>query len=336
MHLAGMKNVISGVIYYFCCRYLLLALKKDVSMVVTTRKVFFSLFLIICFLSAKPQKTIDIGILAGATAYWGDVENVDYSKSVTSLYGLICRYNFNTRLAVRGQLLTTQLKATGVFPGVLLAESTSHPSGSDQYLKKSDDSYNFSRSVQTLETIFEFNFLDYQSGILKKNRFTPFLSLGLGCLYSKAPGTGTLILMPQAIISTKPFPPPPGQFLHDPVQTNGRNTNASTILAPTIPIGFGIKYNLTKRIGTCVEMSIRKTFTDNIDNLKDPGRYQNPLPGTDNSNYPNPDQFVPNSRYNNDWFASVNVSLYWQIWTDKGVCKVMDDKNSYYGKKSGF
>ncbi len=331
MHLAGLKNINSGVIYYFCCRYLLLALKKDVLMVVTTRKVFFSLFLILCFLSARPQKAVDIGILAGATAYWGDVEHVDYSKSVSSLYGLICRYNFNTRLAVRGQLLTTQLMATGVFQGVSLAESTSHPSGLDQYVKKSDNSFSFNRSVQTLEAIFEFNFMDYQSGILKKNRFTPFLSLGLGCLYSKAPGTGTLILMPQS--STLFLP---GMNLYIPVQINGKNTNASTILAPTIPVGFGIKYNLTKRIGACVEMSIRKTFTDNIDNLKDPGRYQNPIPGTDNSNYPSPDQFVPNSMVNNDWFASVNVSLYWQIWTDKGVCKVMDDKNSYYGKKSGF
>ena len=335
MHLAGTKNIIYGVIYYFCCRYLLLALKKDVSMVVTTRKVFFSLILITSFLSARPQKAVDIGILAGATTYWGDVEHVDYGKSITSLYGLISRYNFNTRIAVRGQLLTTQLTATGVFPGVSLAESTSHPSGIDQYLKKSDDTYNFNRSVQTLEAIFEFNFMDYQSGILKKNRFTPFLSLGLGCLYSKAPGSGTLILMPQSIIPN-PNPLPPGLFLYDPVKINGRNTNASTILAPTIPVGFGIKYNLTKRIGACVEMSVRKTFTDNIDNLRDPGRYQNPLPGTDNSIYPNPDQFVPNTMYNNDWFASVNVSLYWQIWTDKGVCKVMDDKNSYYGKKSGF
>ncbi|MEI6276607.1 MAG: DUF6089 family protein [Prolixibacteraceae bacterium] len=295
-------------------------------------KIFFSMLLISCFLSAKPQKALDVGILAGAATYWGDIDQVDYGQAVTPLYGLIARYNFNPRIAVRGQLLTGKLQAAGIFPGANLAE---YIPDVQQYENSGKDSYNFSRSIQTLEAIFEFNFMAYQSGSLKKNRFTPFLSLGLGCLYSRAPSTGTLLLMPQ------PIPPdpnivPPGPILYDAVQVDGKNTNAAAILAPTIPVGFGIKYNLTKRLGVCAEICVRKTFTDNIDNLKDPGKYQFPASNVDNSMYPSPDQFVPSVLYNNDWFASVNVSLHWQIWTDKGICKVMDDKNSYYGKKSGF
>jgi hypothetical protein len=296
------------------------------------KKLLVIVFLLCSFLPAFPQKSADIGIRIGAAVYWGDLENVSYGKEITPLYGVLGRWNFNRRMSIRGQLVTGNLKSSGTFPGVNLAEPTSRITLNDingipyeLYLKKSDNSYNFSRSIQTFEAIFEFNFMDYKMGSIVKDRFTPFLSMGLGGFYSRSPRSGTLVLMPQA----DPTILLPYKTMYKPVLDGNLNkTNDGDALAPIIPMGFGIKYNLTKRLGMCVELCVRKTFTDNIDNLKDPKRFQNadPLIGT------YPAQFAPSVLVNNDWYASLHLSLHWQVWSDKGVCKV-NDKNT---KKSAF
>jgi hypothetical protein len=241
------------------------------------------------------------------------------------LYGVLGRWNFNKRMSVRGQLVTGNLKAEGTFPGAYLAEPSTRitvddPQGipMELFLKKSDDSFNFFRSIQTIEALFEFNFMDYQMGSLKKDRFTPFLSLGLGAFYSRSPRRGTLILEPQIFSTLVPY-----KNLYRPVlDANINKTNDADALAPIIPMGFGFKYNLTKRLGMCMELCIRKTFTDNIDNLKDPQRYQDMEPGL--ATYPL--THTPSVLVNNDWYASLHLSLHWQVWTDKGVCK-FNDKN---------
>jgi len=287
----------------------------------------------ICFLQAFPQKSADVGIRIGAAVYWGDLENVSYGKEITALYGVLGRWNFNRRMSIRGQLISGELKSSGTFPGVNLAEPSSRitlndPNGIpyELFMKKADNSFNFSRSIQTFEAIFEFNFMDYKMGSITKDRFTPFLSLGLGAFFSRAPRKGTLVLKSQI----DPTILVPYKDLYPPVlDANSNKTNDADALAPIIPIGFGIKYNLTKRLGMCCEFCIRKTFTDNIDNLKDPKRFQNADPLTSN---PYPSSFTPSVFVNNDWYASVNISLHWQVWADKGVCKV----NDKYVKKSAF
>jgi hypothetical protein len=299
------------------------------------KKLLITFLLFLCFLSARPQKTADLGIRIGAAVYWGDIENVDYKKEVTALYGVLGRWNFNKRLSVRGQLISGNLKSSGTFPDVNLAEPNTRITLDDAngipmelFPKKTDDSFNFFRSIQSFEALFEFNFLDYKMGSLKKDNFTPFLSLGLGAFYSRSPRRGTLVLEPQVTS----IPLVPYTNLYRPVldAKNNNKTNDADALAPIIPMGFGIKYNITRRLGACVEFCIRKTFTDNIDNLKDPRKYQNvdPIIGS-----PNPPSFTSNVLFNNDWYASLHLSLHWQVWTDKGVCKVMNDGKQ---KKSAF
>ncbi len=273
-----------------------------------------------------------MGIRIGAAVYWGDLQNVDYTKQVTPLYGVLGRWNFNKRMSVRGQLVTGNLKSEGTFPGVNLAEPSSRITLNDQdgipfelFLKKADDSFHFSRSIQTFEALFEFNFMDYKMGSLKKDRFTPFVSLGVGGFFSRAPRTGTIILVP-VLIPADVSLLVPYKNMYKPVLDNNLNkTNDADALAPIIPMGFGIKYNLTKRLGACVELCIRKTFTDRIDNLKDPKRYQDldRFSGPDN-----PPPFTSNFLIKNDWYASLHLSLHWQVWVDKGVCKVTET----YGK----
>lgn len=285
------------------------------------KKLLIALSLFHCFLSAYPQKSADIGIRLGGALYWGDIEHrTDLLKDVTTLYGIMGRYNFNKRISVRGQLINGSLKAAGTFDGVNLAEPSAHitqvggPNNfpNEFYLKKPDNSYNFIRSVQSFEGLMEFNFLNYEMGSTKKNNFTPYIGLGIGVFYSPPPRQGTLILVPQVEYSFLP-----SKTLYRPeLDANMNKTNDANALTPTIPMAFGIKYNLSKRIGASAEFCVRKTFTDNIDNLKDPVRYQNLDPV---SGHPD-DKFASGNFYNNDWFASLQVSVYWQLWTDKGIC----------------
>jgi hypothetical protein len=302
------------------------------------RKLLITLILFLCFLSARPQKSADLGIRIGGAIYWGDIEHVDYKKEITALYGVLGRWNFNKRMSVRGQLITGNLKSSGTFPGVNLAEYYPWLTFDDSqgipynlYAKKADDSYNFFRSIQTFEALFEFNFMDYKMGSLKKDKFTPFVSLGLGGFFSRSPRRGTIVLEPAFrpgdLTEMVPYKPLYRAVI-DP--KNNNNTADADALAPIIPMGFGFKYNLTKRLGACVELCVRKTFTDNIDNLKDPRKYQNLDPMIGQAN---PASFAPNVLFNNDWYASVHLSLHWQVWTEKGVCKVMNNGKQ---KKSAF
>ena len=303
------------------------------------KKLFVTLFLFLCFLSARPQRTADLGVRIGAAAYWGDIQNVDYTKSVTPLYGVLGRYNFNKRISVRGQLVTGNLQAYGTIPGLRLADPVSNPPNNDQgvYLQVLNNDYYFKRSIQTIEALFEFNFLDYQMGSLKKDRFTPFLSIGVGAFYSRSPRQGTIILDPNntpppvQVAFNSPVSLPIYNTAHAYVSQGGQISNKTDALAPIIPMGFGIKYNLTKRLGACVEFCVRKTFTDNIDNLIDPTRFQTSLgiPGRYQ------DQVASNKLINNDWYASLHLSLHWQVWSQKGNC-IVNDPNAKYGKKSAF
>ena len=302
------------------------------------KKLLLTFSVLLCFLSASSQRSADVGVRIGAAVYWGDLEKVSYLKEITPLYGILGRWNFNSRMAVRGQLISGQLKSSGTFPGVNLGEPNTRVTRDEangmpyeSFIKKSDDSYNFIRSVQTFEALFEFNFLEYKMGSTTKFRFTPFLSLGVGVFYSRAPRRGTLVLIPKVVQTNDPANPlfynqqsmVPYKTLYKPVLDGNMNkTNDLETLSPIIPVGFGFKYNLTKTLGMCAELCIRKTFTDKIDNLDDPQRFQNADPFADAY----PASFTPNVIINNDWYASLNISLHWQLWADRGICKVNEKK----------
>ncbi len=274
---------------------------------------------------AYAQQTSDIGVQVAAATYWGDIQKVDYTKSITPLVGLFGRWNFNKRLAFRGQLLTGSLQAQGFFSNTLINQPSYIPpvasAGPTYYQNDPTFAYSFSRSVQTVEGIFEFNFRNYKMGSMKKESFTPFVAIGLGALYSRAPLVKSFILDPQIQVLANPAAAPPVPFnLFVPyVDVNVKKTNGLDVITATIPVGAGLKFNLTKRFGGMVELMVRKTFSDNIDNLNDPKRFQNATisqttPSTYNSSLL--------GLNNNDWFGSVAFSLSYQIGTNVGDCSV--------------
>jgi len=277
------------------------------------RKLIVIVMLIVLGYCAKSQQTTELGVQVAAATYWGDVQNVNYSKSITPVAGILGRFNFNNRMAVRGQLFTGNLKAEGYFYNTNIAQSGIR-AVPEEYPRDANDVYNFTRSFQSVEVLFEYNFRPYKLGSTKKEAFTPFLEIGLGGFFSRALRVGSYILQPQETTA--------GSGLYPPYRdANLNKTNELDITTVTIPVGMGIKFNLTKRLGGVAEVIVRKTFSDNIDNLDDPKRFQfDPLnPPVD---YPD-----KNSKFqlnNNDWYATFAISLCYQLWSSKGNCAIYD------------
>jgi hypothetical protein len=261
------------------------------------------------------QPTTDLGVQVAAATYWGDIENVNYSKSITPVVGILGRYNFNKRLAIRGQLFTGNLKAEGFFNNANIAQSGAARVFPEEYALDPTYNYNFNRSFQSVEALFEFNFRDYKLGRTKKNNWTPFVSVGVGGFFSRASRVGSFILEPFATVPGGPLYPP---YYLEPATF--KLTNNSDVLTLTIPVGVGMKFNITKRLGGIIEVIVRKTFADNIDNLDDPKRYV-----IDPANpQPYPEKVSGMQLNNNDWYATLAVSLCYQLWSSKGNCAIYD------------
>ena len=259
------------------------------------------------------QHTADLGVQLGAATYWGNIQKVNTLKSITPVVGVLGRWNFNKRLAIRGQLLTGNLSADGIFENALIGQSgtraTSFPA--DQKFV-----YNFKRNFQTAEALLEFNFRNYKLGKMKKEAFTPFVTLGLGVFYSRAPRTGSFILDPTPSTAVGVIPALYPPYLGPAGTTNSKLTNGFDVSTLTIPVGAGLKFNITKRLGGMAEVIIRKTFSDNIDNLNDPSRYL----ATSGPSY----AAAKTGLNNTDWYATLTVSLIYQLWDEKGNCALYD------------
>ena len=279
------------------------------------RKLILVILIALGFCNTYAQSTADLGLQFAAATYWGDIENVNYSRSITPVAGILGRWNFNKRLAIRGQLMTGNLKAEGTFSNTNLAQSGVRVTP-EEYPNDFSSFYNFNRTYQSVEALFEFNFRDYSLGNMKKEMFTPFIAVGLGAFYSRAPRVGTFIL--------KSYETFPGSGVYAPyLDANLNKTNNTDAVSIIIPVGIGIKFNITKKLGGIVEFTVRKTFTDKIDNLDDPKRYQfDPL--TVPSLYEYPEKTSNFQLNNNDFYATFAVSLCYQLWNSKGNCAIYD------------
>lgn len=92
--------------------------------------------------------------------------------------------------------------------------------------------YNFSGSLIDLNCMYELNFwpYGYYGGYMGYKRLTPFLQFGIGGTYA----------------------------------------TASKKLTANIPVGFGVKYRLGKRVNLAFDWAMHFSLSDKLDNLPDP------------------------------------------------------------------
>ncbi|HPD24720.1 MAG: DUF6089 family protein [Bacteroidales bacterium] len=127
----------------------------------------------------------------------------------------------------------------------------------------------FETSLIELAGMFEINFKPYLIGDTRKESFTPYLQAGLALYLANS---------------------------------------AQDIIGVAIPIGFGVKKNLTPRLVLGAEWSFRKTFSDYLDSVS----------GEDLSNYDSNygisvDDVLWHKqrgfRYHKDWYSIASITL---------------------------
>jgi len=126
-------------------------------------KLFIFLLTFIFTLSSFAQKKADIGIFVGGAYYQGDINHARLFYHVNPSYGILYRFNLNTRFAFRGNLIISSL------------------SGSDKdftYDYQTYRNWKFSTPLVDISGQTEFNFKKYHVG-KKKYPHTPYVFLGL-------------------------------------------------------------------------------------------------------------------------------------------------------------
>lgn len=134
----------------------------------------------------------------------------------------------------------------------------------------------FSTDIYEAYGMLEFNFIPYQINNYTNSSFTPYVFIGI------------------AVFRVSPN-----------VESGGVTTSSQgDVIAPSVPFGVGIKFDLAGNIGMAVEWGMRKTFTDQIDGLSDNyiGGYQ-----------------LSNSQ-NKDWYSFVGITLNYKILTKTDHC----------------
>jgi hypothetical protein len=138
----------------------------------------------------------------------------------------------------------------------------------------------FSSTLMEVSGLLEFNFLSYQINNYNTAPFSPFVFIG-AAVFRVAPE----------------------------VKNNTTNLSFKTkdLIAPSIPFGFGVKFNFVRNLGLNIEWGMRKTFTDEIDGL---------LPTFSNGLQ------LSNSQ-NNDWYSFAGITINYKILTKSDHCPVV-------------
>lgn len=199
----------------------------------------FTFVFIFLFSQGSQAQRHEFGFILGGDYYLGDLVSNQFAGKLGPNFGLMYRYDFNTRIAAR---------IAGHY-GYIYGDSKDNKK-SLQYKNLSFQSY-----LLEFEGGIEINFLEFRPGSSNHN-FTPFIFGGFSVFKFN----------PQAQYEGK---------LYDlqPLGTEGQGTTAYPDKTPyklmswAIPFGGGIKWAVSKRVNLTLEYGLRKTFTDYLDDV---------------------------------------------------------------------
>lgn len=230
-------NVI-GMVQTFCGRMIKLIGKHGLkfafmAQTVSMRKLIFSVISILTIQFSFAQW--QIGVFGGISNYEGDLVDKFYQSS-KGAFGLNVGYQISSRVNLRAGL--TLAKVAG-------ADSlSSHP---DLRLRN----LSFQSNITEFSLVGEFNTFD-----LDTKRWSPYVFAGFAIYhfnpYAYDKFGNQIFLQP---LSTE------GEGLP------GYNSQPYALTQLAIPIGGGIKYNISDNVRIAFEIGVRKLFTDYLDDV---------------------------------------------------------------------
>lgn len=251
----------------------------------------------------------EAGIFLGGSWYNGDLQPNWFSiKFINPALGAIYRYNLNPHWALKGN----------VYYGTVSAEDI-----------RSDNTYQENRNLSFKSSMLdfsveaEFNFFPFELGYTSYY-YTPYVFTGLSLYHFN----------PKAKLGND-------WYELQPLGTEGQGTTLPdagkhyALTQVAIPIGGGFKFNFT-RFGLGIEMGVRKTFTDYIDDVSTVYA-DKVLLGSENgiiastlSDRSSPDNTMINRQRGNsknkDWYSFAGIIISFRINQSKGVCRSAFDK----------
>jgi hypothetical protein len=213
------------------------------------RKIIFSSLLCSIFIVKSYSQAPELGLFLGGSYYIGDLNPYQHFYQTKFAGGLIYRNQImsSDRLTFRMHLFYGKVGANDV---------------DSKFENFNNRNLNFTSTIVEIGPSLEIHFLPYEIGSSKRPG-TPYLFFGLN--YFK--------MNPMGMYDNEPIE-------LQPLGTEGQGTsqnpnNPYKLNQLAIPLGIGLKFNLTNRIALGIEYGARKTFTDFLDDVS--GTYVNPF-----------------------------------------------------------
>jgi uncharacterized protein DUF6089 len=194
--------------------------------------------------SAQVESTVlsgEIGIMAGASQYFGDLNPDMHFNTPKPAVGIFFRKQFGNYIAARVQAMYTQLGYSDIY------------NTQNEFEHRRNLSFN--TNIWELALLGDFNFFKFIPGDAG-HRYTPYITFGLG------------------IFSYDPYAYYQGQKVYlRPLGTEGQGSAAFpdrkpySTMAFCIPLGIGFKYNINPHLNWGFEITYRFTTTDYIDDV---------------------------------------------------------------------
>jgi hypothetical protein len=179
------------------------------------------------------SQTMEIGLYGGVSYYLGDLNPGKHFLNPQIGYGLLARYNIDTRWAVK--ISAFRGKVTG-------------SSQSSNFLPGRNLS--FESPVTDISATAEFNFLKYFTGS-RRDFISPYIYTGFSAFFYNPEAGGYSLRS----LGTE------GQN----IGYEGRKPYGNVSFA--IPFGLGVKFSLARNLGMTLFWEMHKTFTDYLDDV---------------------------------------------------------------------
>lgn len=210
------------------------------------------LFALITF-SLNAQKH-ELGVSLGASGFVGDlggsnkigtpfISDIE-PKLTRPAGGLFYRYNINYRWALKTSLLATQVRGD---------DRLTDADRFEPAWFREHRNLHFKSLIIDATASIEFNILKYRIGDMR-NRFTPYLGLGIGAFYfnPKAEYEGNWVALQPLGTEGQSLPGYKKKYLR---------------IQPNAALSVGVKYNLNRNLAIGAEVTHRFTRTDYIDDV---------------------------------------------------------------------
>ena len=251
------------------------------------------LFLFVFSIFSYGQKTVDeFALMGGGTYYMGDLNPYKHFDSPSYLFGGLYRHSFpNKQVVFRVHLMYGQIQS-------------------------SNNNLNFKSKLLEIGPVVEINFMPYEIGDVKKYKGTPYLFAGFTYFKMDPKGEINGDWVSLQTLGTE------GQGSS---QSPDKTYNSSQL---SVPLGIGIKINISKRFAINAEYGVRKTFTDYLDDVS--GTYvnlnllevENGKLAADLSKSYNIDGLQRGNSKNKDWYMFYGAMLSFRL-LPKNECRTM-------------